>query len=110
MAHAVSPNAGQGASLALEDAMLLARLLRDAGNHFAAFAGFEAERRPRVERIVAEGRRPGADKQIVSPFQARLRELMLRVMLNAFGKHADDWVWRYAIDWEADKQPLPLAA
>ena len=90
--------------------MLLARLLRDADNHSVAFAAFEAERRPRVERIVAEGRRRGADKQLVSPFQAKLRELMMRVMLNAFGKHADDWVWRYAIDWEASKQPLALAA
>jgi 2-polyprenyl-6-methoxyphenol hydroxylase-like FAD-dependent oxidoreductase len=108
-AHAVSPSAGQGASLALEDAMLLARLLRDADDYAAAFRAFEAERKPRVQRIVAEGRRRGGDKQLVGPLQAKVRELMLRVMLNAFGKHADDWVWRYQVDWSA-AEALPLAA
>lgn len=107
-AHAVSPNAGQGASLALEDAMLLARLMRDSSDYRGAFAAFEAERKPRVQRIVAEGRRRGADKQLVSPVQAKVRELMLRVMLNAFGKHADDWVWRYAVDWQ-DARALAAA-
>jgi 2-polyprenyl-6-methoxyphenol hydroxylase-like FAD-dependent oxidoreductase len=108
-AHAVSPNAGQGAALALEDAMLLARLLRDSVDYRGAFAAFEAERSPRVERIVAEGRRRGADKQLVAPLQAKVREIMLRLMLNAFGKHADDWVWRYAIDWQ-DAEALVAAA
>ena len=56
-AHAVSPNAGQGASLALEDAMYLAKLLRDCPDHPTAFACFEQDRKPRVERIVAAGRR-----------------------------------------------------
>ncbi len=102
-AHAVSPNAGQGAALALEDAMYLGMLLGDA--HGAArdaqavFAAFEAARKPRVERIVAEGRRRGLDKQFVGPVQARVREVMLRVMLNLFGPNADDWIYRYRIDW-----------
>lgn len=54
-AHAVSPNSGQGAPLALEDAMYLARLLRDQP-YEAAFAQFERDRRPRAEKVVAEGR------------------------------------------------------
>ena len=101
-AHAVSPNAGQGASLALEDAMYLAMLLRDAQDTHdagAVFSAFEAARKPRVERIVAEGRRRGLDKQFVGPVQAKVRELMLRVMLNLFGRDADDWIYRYRIDW-----------
>jgi 2-polyprenyl-6-methoxyphenol hydroxylase-like FAD-dependent oxidoreductase len=52
-AHAVSPNAGQGASLALEDAMYLAKLLRDCSNYATAFACFERDRKPRVERTQA---------------------------------------------------------
>src|SRR5690242_7954002 len=101
-AHAVSPNAGQGASLALEDAMYLARLLRDTPTYSDAFGSFERERKPRVERIVAEGRKRGVDKQIVGPVQARIRELMMSVMLSLFGKHADDWVWGYQIDWDTE--------
>ncbi|MEU8356116.1 hypothetical protein AB0C27_08890 [Nonomuraea sp. NPDC048882] len=35
---------------------MLARCLRDSGGHEEAFRRFEAERRPRVERVVAYSR------------------------------------------------------
>ena len=60
-AHAVSPNSGQGASLALEDALCLAQTLRGAVPAPRAFAQFEALRRERVENIIAYGRRAGED-------------------------------------------------
>src|SRR4029077_17713992 len=52
-AHATSPHAGQGASLALEDAMRLGRLMADRRDLALTFQNFEAERRPRAEKIVA---------------------------------------------------------
>jgi 2-polyprenyl-6-methoxyphenol hydroxylase-like FAD-dependent oxidoreductase len=55
-AHATSPYSGQGASIALEDAMYLAKLLRDLENHDYVFNQFQAHRKERVEKIVAEGR------------------------------------------------------
>jgi 2-polyprenyl-6-methoxyphenol hydroxylase-like FAD-dependent oxidoreductase len=101
-AHAVSPNAGQGASLALEDAMYLAKLLRDSpGACEPVFAQFERDRRPRAERIVAEGRRRGGDKRIVSPLRAKIREMILAVVLNLFGVRGQDWMYSYRIDWNA---------
>jgi 2-polyprenyl-6-methoxyphenol hydroxylase-like FAD-dependent oxidoreductase len=109
-AHAVSPNAGQGASLALEDAMYLGRLLSSSQEFASVFAAFERDRKPRVERIVAEGRRRGVDKQLVGPVQAKLRELMLRVMLNLFGRNADDWIYRYRIEWPETRAQELLAA
>ena len=51
-AHAASPTSGQGASLSIEDAVVLAKSLRDMPGPLAAFASFEQERRPRVERII----------------------------------------------------------
>ncbi|MFJ6653856.1 FAD-dependent monooxygenase [Microbacterium sp. NPDC091313] len=60
--HAPSPSSGQGAALAAEDAIVLARCLRDAGEPGAAFAAFEAERRRRVERIVRDGARSSSSK------------------------------------------------
>jgi 2-polyprenyl-6-methoxyphenol hydroxylase-like FAD-dependent oxidoreductase len=100
-AHAVSPNAGQGASMALEDAMYLAKVLREAqGNHEGAFARFERDRKSRVERIVAEGRRRSSDKKSVSPFESALRNAMLGVFFNLFGQRSQDWLYRYRIDWE----------
>lgn len=101
-AHAVSPNAGQGASMALEDAMYLAKMLRDtAGDHERAFEKFERDRKPRVERIVAEGRRRASDKQSVTPFHSALRNLMLAVGVNLFGERSQDWLYGYRIEWEA---------
>ena len=100
-AHAVSPSAGQGAPMALEDAMYLAKLLREAqGNHEGAFEQFERDRKPRVERIVAEGRRRSSDKKSVSPFESALRNAMLAVFFNLLGQRSQDWLYRYRIDWE----------
>jgi 2-polyprenyl-6-methoxyphenol hydroxylase-like FAD-dependent oxidoreductase len=99
-AHAVNPNAGQGASMALEDAMYLAKLLRDSSDtHNEIFNDFEKERKPRAEKIVAEGRRRGNDKEIVSPFQQKIRELMIRIFVTLFGGKSQDWIFRYKINW-----------
>jgi 2-polyprenyl-6-methoxyphenol hydroxylase-like FAD-dependent oxidoreductase len=52
-AHAASPATGQGASMALEDAVVLAKALRDADSPAAALARYERHRRPRVEHNMA---------------------------------------------------------
>ncbi|MDH6129712.1 hypothetical protein [Kitasatospora sp. GP82] len=45
-------NGGQGASMALEDAVVLAKALRDADTPAAALDSYERHRRPRVERNI----------------------------------------------------------
>jgi 2-polyprenyl-6-methoxyphenol hydroxylase-like FAD-dependent oxidoreductase len=52
-AHAPSSSSGQGASLALESAVELARCLRDIPDLSLAFATYASLRRPRVEAISA---------------------------------------------------------
>lgn len=90
-AHAVAPHSGQGASMALEDAITLARLLRDQGaaDLSGALAAFEAERRARVERVVAYSRRIGAMKQR-GPFGTWLQSLAMRLFLTL---PAPDFRW-----------------
>ncbi|MGX7824033.1 FAD-dependent oxidoreductase [Actinokineospora sp. 24-640] len=61
-AHATSPAAGQGASMAAEDAVTLARCLRAHPTPAAAFTAYEAERRRRVEKVVRMGKRNGNTK------------------------------------------------
>lgn len=51
-AHAASPATGQGASMALEDAVVLAKSLRDAPDTDAALTLYETLRRPRVEHNI----------------------------------------------------------
>ena len=61
-AHAPAPSSGQGASMAMEDGVALAAAFRDAPSIEAGFAAFEAARRERVERIVADGARSSSSK------------------------------------------------
>ena len=98
-AHAVSPNSGQGASMALEDTMLLAKLIRDESILENAFSIFEKTRRPRVEKIVLEGRKRGSDKVVVNGFQQKIRELMIRIFVGAFAEKGNHWLFDYKINW-----------
>lgn len=61
-AHAPSPTSGQGASLALEDAVVLARVMGDAGSADAGWAAYQGARRTRVEKVVADGARATSSK------------------------------------------------
>ncbi|MFF7648983.1 FAD-dependent monooxygenase [Streptomyces sp. NPDC007983] len=61
--HAPSSSSGQGASLAIESAVELARCLRDLPTPDEAFAAYEALRRPRVEAI---GRNAAAVNKVKS--------------------------------------------
>ena len=94
-AHATSPHAGQGASLALEDAMRLARLLQEGQELRATFEAFETERRPRAERVVAFARRNGNQKGEFSATGAWIRDRMLKVLIPVTARYQD---WMYAYD------------
>ncbi|GAA0393893.1 FAD-dependent monooxygenase [Streptomyces luteireticuli] len=52
-AHAAPPATGQGASMAFEDAVVLAKALRDAPHREAALELYAHHRRPRAERNIA---------------------------------------------------------
>jgi 2-polyprenyl-6-methoxyphenol hydroxylase-like FAD-dependent oxidoreductase len=97
--HAISPNAGQGASLALEDAMVLAKCLRDIDGADRAFARFQQLRKERVERIVRYSRTVGQRKYATNPVQVFFRDLMLPHFLKSAGKHSHAWMYNYRIDW-----------
>jgi 2-polyprenyl-6-methoxyphenol hydroxylase-like FAD-dependent oxidoreductase len=88
-AHATSPHAGQGASLALEDAMRLGKLMQLDRELGLIFQNFEAERRPRAEKIVALARRNGNSKREFSATGAWLRDHMLKLLLPISAKGMD---------------------
>ncbi|UOX84928.1 FAD-dependent monooxygenase [Amycolatopsis sp. FBCC-B4732] len=75
-AHAAAPADAQGASMAIEDSVVLAQCLRDLPDPESAFAAYEGLRRERVEKLVASsagedvGEKPG-------------------------------WVYAHHIDWDA---------
>jgi 2-polyprenyl-6-methoxyphenol hydroxylase-like FAD-dependent oxidoreductase len=93
-AHATSPHAGQGASLALEDAMRLGRLMQDRQELALTFQNFEIDRRPRAERIVALARRNGNSKREFSATGAWIRDHMMKVLLP-LGERSMNWMYAY---------------
>lgn len=80
-AHAPSPTSGQGASLAAEDAVVLAQCLRSGREPGEAFALFASVRRPRVERIIRAAARINNSKA-AGPLARRVRDLILPTILR----------------------------
>lgn len=99
--HATSPSAGQGASLALEDAMSLAQHLRDDEGHERAFAGYERDRRPRAEEVVAYARAVNRHKRVTkSRLGIALRDALLpRFLRNAASDTRNDHLYNHVIPW-----------
>lgn len=103
-AHATSPSSGQGASLAIESAVQLARCLRDLP-HDEAFAAYERLRRERVERIIAMAARTNSDKA-AGPFARVLRDLLMPVAAKLlFKPEKVAWQFDHPIDWDAPVTP-----
>ena len=99
-AHATAPSSGQGASMAIEDAVVLARCLRDLPETRQAFAAYERLRRERVERIVAHGARTSNSKA-TGPVGRALRDLMLPVILKRVARGGSlAWMHDHHIDWD----------
>jgi 2-polyprenyl-6-methoxyphenol hydroxylase-like FAD-dependent oxidoreductase len=98
-AHAVGPHVGQGASLALEDAFVLAKCLRDIPEAQRAFSTFEQMRRARVEPILKQSRRTGQQKAPTGWLGRRVRDLILPIFLKS-GARAANELYGYAVDWE----------
>lgn len=103
-AHALSPTSGQGASLAAEDGVLLARCLRDAPALPAALAAFTAVRRPRVSRVARETARMNSTKRQGALTRA-VRDAMLPVLFRWMDTPRQaakrDWLHRHHIDWSS---------
>ncbi|WP_206051119.1 FAD-dependent oxidoreductase [Nocardioides speluncae] len=99
-AHAPSPSSGQGASLSIEDAVVLAQSLRDQPDRASALARFEALRRPRVEKIIKQAARVNSSKAATGLSRV-LRDLMLPVVVRLAG-NAQNWVYDFHLDWTDD--------
>lgn len=90
-AHASTPHHGAGAGMAVEDALVLSRLLASIGSVGeleSAFAAYDAVRRPRSQRLVASSRRTGKvydfEDEIIGNNMKATREYL---------EKAWDWIW-----------------
>ncbi|MGW9117729.1 FAD-dependent oxidoreductase [Streptomyces sp. NPDC055663] len=102
-AHAASSSSGQGASIAVESAVELARCLRDLP-YDQAFAAYEQLRRPRVERIIKLGARTNTNKT-AGPVGRVLRDLVMPATMKLINPEKMAWQFDHHIDWDATAAP-----
>jgi FAD-dependent urate hydroxylase len=89
-AHPMTPNTGQGAAQALEDAVVLTSCLSKYRTVDAGLRAYEAERIPRTAMITRLSRRIGSVAQIENPLLCWVRDTVSRstpesVTLRQFG-------------------------
>lgn len=103
--HAPSNSSGQGASLAVESAVQLARCLRDLPDPGSAFAAYEELRRARVEGVAARARKLNHSKT-PGPLARRMMSALMPMMIKRMDPEKTLGVeQRYRIDWAAPVQP-----
>ncbi len=76
-AHPMTPDLGQGACQAIEDAACLLEVLPNAADPVAALRRYEAKRIPRTRFIVQQSRRLGRVAQWQQPLAASLRDVLV---------------------------------
>jgi 2-polyprenyl-6-methoxyphenol hydroxylase-like FAD-dependent oxidoreductase len=79
-AHPMTPDLGQGACQAIEDAVTLVECLEEKENIEAALELYEARRTRRTAAIVRGSRRLGRIAQLQNPLACRLRDAALKAL------------------------------
>ncbi len=77
-AHAMTPNLGQGACQAMEDAVVLGSAIQATANIESALALYQAKRLTRANGIVTQSRRIGQVGQLSNPLICWLRDNLFR--------------------------------
>lgn len=85
-AHATTPNMGQGAGQAVEDAFVLAQCLHNSTTTTEAFVKFESIRRKKALDIVNASWQLGKMAQLSNPLLAGLRNLAMRLVPDSLGQ------------------------
>lgn len=79
-AHPTLPTMGQGACMALEDALVITKCLRAHSDPAVAFKEYESKRFPRAKSIVEQSLRSGRMGELVNPVAVALRNTFMKLM------------------------------
>lgn len=98
-AHGISPHVGQGASLALEDTVVLTDVLDNETSYESAFEKFQGMRKQRVEKIIRTAQKIGDTKTKINPVAAWFRDKLIGFFIKQ-QLSKQDWLygWRYPFD------------
>ncbi|HEY7279453.1 MAG TPA: alpha/beta hydrolase fold domain-containing protein [Trebonia sp.] len=112
-AHPAPPSAGQGAGMALEDAVMLAACLRraGAGNEQAALREYVSRRKARTTRMLESSRVNLRNSQTSDPDQVRARNGYVRGLrrLSPIGPPMQEWLLAHDPVAAADQSPEEFA-
>lgn len=97
--------AGQGASMAIEDAVVLARALEHS-DVAAALDSYARQRRARIAKMVKSAS-ANRDAKTAGPLARRLRNLLMPVALRLFFERGTSWL--YTHDVTAGWQQVPAS-
>lgn len=88
---------GQGASMAIEDAIVLAQRLTLGNTVPDALAAYEDARRPRTTRMLKAGQDNRARKKTPGPVRRRVTENVMSFGLKHFYEKAMGWLYTYDV-------------
>jgi salicylate hydroxylase len=112
-AHPAPPSAGQGAGMALEDAVMLAACMRRAGtgNEQAALREYVFRRKARTTRMLESSRVNLRNSQTSDPVQVRARNGYVRGLrrLSPIGPPMQEWLLAHDPVAAADQSPAEFA-
>jgi 2-polyprenyl-6-methoxyphenol hydroxylase-like FAD-dependent oxidoreductase len=91
-AHAMTPNMGQGACQAIEDAVVLGSCLKEEDDVPTALRLYEARRIKRVDRVATQSRRIGWLSQLENPLACGLRATLVKRLYTPLLSKELDWL------------------
>jgi len=91
-AHATTPNMGQGACQAIEDAWVLSKCLLE-NEPSIAFQQFQQKRRPKATKVVNMSWRIGTLAHWQNGLSVRLRNMMMRSIPASIASKQNEWVY-----------------
>lgn len=94
-AHAMLPYAAQGAAMAIEDAVVLARQIGSHDQIELAFEAYQRERLPRIKRTMRLARSNGTIYHLKEPFSS-CRDFALKFVSGSRLLDRQDWLY----DWQ----------
>lgn len=105
-ACAMTGRIGAGTAMAMEDAVILAKCLRDLPEPDAAFAAYQALRTPRVDKVVKWGQMNAKPVKVRTPWGMHLRDAFGPLVLKWLPSVASmDWLYGHHIDWNETVRP-----
>ncbi len=92
-AHATTPNLGQGANQAIEDAYLIAECLSKEKNYQKAFTRFQNSRQIKVNRIVKSSWNIGKMSHLSNPIMITFRNFGMRCMPSGVMQKQNEYIY-----------------